>query len=357
MNKIIKPEAAPHPEAKEPAKTRKTLKLALQGGGAHGAYAWGVIDALLEDGRVDIEALVGTSAGAMNAAVTACGLITGGPDRARELLRQFWKASSDAGKMGPLQPTPIDKLMSRGNMEFSPLWTMYDAMSRMFSPYELNPQNYNPLQDIIAKLVDFDAIKAGADRVKLYVAATNVLNGRLRVFENAEMSPKAVMASACLPFLFQAVEIDHEYYWDGGYSGNPPIYPLIYGGGTNDIMIVQINPINLPDVPRTARAIMDRVNTLSFNSSLMREMRAIQFVTDLLDREELDAKKYDRVRIHTIDAEAELAQFSVSSKLNPDWDFLCYLHDIGRRKAKRFLKDNFDKIGVESSTDIREKFL
>ncbi len=336
---------------------KKKIKLALQGGGAHGAYAWGVIDALLEDGRLEIEAIVGASAGAMNATMTAYGLITGGPDRAREMLRTFWKRSSDAGKQGPLQPTPLDKLFSRGNMEYSPLWSLYDSLSRVFSPYEMNPTNKNPLQDIIAGLVDFEALKAGSDICKLYIAATNVLNGRLRIFEQPELSPQAVMASACLPFLFQAVEIDQEYFWDGGYSGNPPIYPLIYAGGSNDILIVQINPINIPEVPRSARGIMDRINTISFNSSLMREMRAIQFVSDLLDGGELDPKKYSRINIHTIDAESELAQFSVSSKLNPDWDFLTYLHDMGRRKGEQFLMLHFDKIGTESSTNIREKFL
>lgn len=341
-------------ETKNPVK--KKLKLALQGGGAHGAYAWGVIDALLEDGRIEIEALVGTSAGAMNATVTAFGLVSGGPERARELLVDFWKRASDAGKSGPLQPTPIDKYFSRGNMDYSPLFTMFDVVSRVFSPYEINPQNINPLQDIIDHMVDFEVLRKGGDTVKLYIAATNVLNGRLKIFDISQISPKVVMASACLPFLFQAVEIDHEYFWDGGYSGNPPIFPLLYAGGSSDVLIVQINPINIPDVPRTAKAIMDRVNTLSFNSSLMREMRTVQFVTDLLDRNELDAAKYPRAYIHTIDAEAELAQFSVSSKLNPDWEYLTFLHSLGRRKAKRFLEFNFDRIGVESTTDVREKF-
>ncbi len=338
------------------APTKKKIKLALQGGGSHGAYAWGVVDALLEDGRVEIEAVVGTSAGAMNAAMTGCGLITGGPDAARDLLRRFWKKSSDEGKKSPIQATPLDKMLSRGNIEFSPLWATFDAMSRIFSPYELNPMNLNPLQKIIADVVDFPALRAGGDICKVFIAATNVLTGRLRVFEQAELSPETIMASACLPFLFQAAEINGEFFWDGGYSGNPPIFPLIYAGGTNDILVVQINPINITEVPRTARGIMDRINTLSFNSSLMREMRAIQFVSDLLDGNELDAAKYKRVNIHTIDAEAELAQFGVSSKLNSDWDFLTYLHGMGRQKAQEFLTEHFDKIGVESSTDVRAKF-
>lgn len=345
------PNPAPRPDEK------KKLKLALQGGGSHGAYAWGVIDALLEDGRLEVEAVVGTSAGAMNATVTAAGLVAGGVERARAALAQFWRAASDLGKLSPMRPTAFDKQMSRGNMDYSPLWSMYDAMSRMFSPYEMNPQNMNPLLDLLKEVVDFDALRGDQHPIKLFVTATNVLSGRLRVFDKAEITPEAVMASACLPLLFQAVQIDNEYYWDGGYSGNPPIYPLIYAGGTSDILIVQISPVNIPDVPRTTRAIIDRINTLSFNSSLMREMRAIQFVTELVESGELDADKYPRVNIHTIDAEAELAQFSVSSQLNSDWDFLQYLFDLGRRKAKRFLSVHFDQIGNSSTTHIREKFL
>lgn len=356
-------DAAKAPAPKTPAaakaegkQTVKKLKLALQGGGAHGAFTWGVLDRLLEDDRIEVEGLIGTSAGAMNATVAAAGLIAGGRPEARRLLHDFWKKASDAGKNGPLQPTPLDRLVSRGNMDFSPLWAWYDTLSRVMSPYELNPSNVNPLRDIIADVVDFEALRKAQDQVKLFVCATNVLNGRLRVFEHHEITPDAVMASACLPFLFQAVEIDGEYFWDGGYIGNPPIFPLIYSGGCNDILVVQINPINIPDVPRTARAILDRINTLSFNSSLMREMRTIQFVTDLLDKGELDPEKFSRMNIHTIDAEQELSQFSVSSKLNPDWEFLTFLFQLGRRKAARFLELHFDKIGERSSTEIREKF-
>ncbi len=357
MGKLGEISAKARRGAAVPPVALKRVKLALQGGGTHGAYTWGVIDALLEDGRIEIEGLVGTSAGAMNATVTAYGLISGGPERARELLGEFWKRTAELGQSGPLHATPFDKLLSRGNMDYSAMSHFFSAMTRMFSPYELNPQNINPLRDLVAEMVDFQALRDAADRMKLFIAATNVLNGRLRVFETHEVSPDVLMASACLPFLFQAVEIDHEFYWDGGYSGNPPIFPLIYCGGTSDIVIVQIDPINIPDVPRTARAILDRVSTLSFNSSLMREMRTIKFVHDLLESEQLDSSKYPHILIHTIDAEAELSQFGASSKLNSDWEFFTYLHDLGQRKAKRFLQLHFDTIGVESTTDIREKFL
>jgi NTE family protein len=336
---------------------KKSLKLALQGGGAHGAFTWGVLDRLLDDDRIEIEALVGTSAGAMNAAVTAYGLGLGGPAKAKELLESFWRKSSEAGKKGPLQPSPIDKLFSIGNMDFSPMYHFFNSLSQVMSPYQLNPSNMNPLRDLIAEVVDFEALRANKTAAKLFICATNVKNGRIRVFNKDEVTPDAVMASACLPFLFQAVEVDGNYYWDGGYCGNPPIFPLIYEKGTNDILIVQINPVNIPEVPSTAAAILDRINTLSWNSSLMREMRAIQFVTNLLDTNELNREKYPRVFIHSVDAEETLAKFSVSSKLNPDWDFLCYLRDLGREKAEAFLASHYDDIGKVSTTDIVAKFM
>ncbi len=336
---------------------KKKLKIALQGGGSHGAYAWGVLDVLLQDPRLEIEAMVGTSAGAMNAVIATYGLITGGPARAREILREFWQRNSEAAKQGPFRPTWLDRLKSRGNLDFSPAWGFFDAITRIFSPYELNPKNHNPLRELIATMVDFDVLRQGQDKVRLFIAATNVLTGRLRIFQQDELSPDTIMASACLPLFYQAVRVGDDYFWDGGFSGNPPIFPLIYSHGGNDILVIQINPINIPDVPRTSRAILDRATTLSFNSSLMREMRAIQFITDLLDRGELDGTKYPRVNIHTIDAETELAQFSTSSMINADWDFLSYLYDVGRRKGQEFLDNHFDKLGVRSSTDIREKFL
>ncbi len=338
-------------------KKKKSLKLALQGGGAHGAFTWGVLDRLLEDDRIEIEALVGTSAGAMNAAVAAYGLGQGGPAKAKELLELFWRKSSEAGKKGPLQPSPIDKLFSIGNMDFSPMYHFFNSLSQVMSPYQLNPSNMNPLRDIIAEVVDFDALRANKAAAKLFICATNVKNGRIRVFNRDEVTPDAVMASACLPFLFQAVEIDGNHYWDGGYCGNPPIFPLIYEKGTSDILIVQINPVNIPEVPTTAAAILDRINTLSWNSSLMREMRAIQFVTNLLDTNELNREKYPRVFIHSVDAEETLSKFSVSSKLNPDWDFLCYLRDLGRDKAEAFLASHYDDLGKASTTDIVAKFM
>jgi NTE family protein len=233
---------------------RKRIKLALQGGGSHGAFTWGVLERLLADDRIEIEAVVGTSAGAMNAAVLVDGLIAGGPAEAQRRLDVFWEGVGSIAAFSPVQPTPIDLMFSPGNMDFSPAWRMADVMQRQFSPYELNPANLNPLHEHIEAVVDFQRMRA-ASGPAMFVCATNVLTGRLRVFDRAEMSAAAVMASACVPLIHQAVEVDGQHYWDGGYSGNPPIFPLIYMGGAPDIVIVQLNPVNIPEVPRDIRAI------------------------------------------------------------------------------------------------------
>jgi len=341
-------------QSRRPAPRR--ISVALQGGGAHGAFTWGVLDRLLEDESIEIAAICGTSAGAMNGAVLAYGLGTGGREAARELLERFWRRVSEGARSGLLQPSPLDKLTSRGNMDMSFAYWMFESLSRVSSPYQLNPGQVNPLREVLAGIVDFDALRKSGS-VALFVCATNVLTGRLRIFERAEMSVEAVLASACLPNVFPAVEIGGEYFWDGGYMGNPPIFPLIYHGDTRDVLIVQINPINIPALPKTAPEIADRVQTLSWNSSLMREMRAIHFVSTLIDKGFDDSGRLKRMLIHTIDAEAELTAFSISSKLNADWDWLRHLHEIGRAKADEFLAKHGDKIGVRSSTDIVAKFL
>ncbi len=336
---------------------RKRIKLALQGGGSHGAFTWGVLDRLLEHGGFEVEAIVGASAGAMNAAVTAYGIATAGPEGGRERLAAFWHGASSISRSSLLQPSIFDKMLSKGNMTYSPLWRMHDTLSKMLSPYEINPTNMNPLRDLVSEIVDFERLRAATTGPALFVCATNVMNGRLRVFDSKDISVQAVMASACLPLLFQAVEIDGQHYWDGGYCGNPPIFPLIYMGGGQDILIVQINPINITELPKTVSAIIDHAATLSFNSSLMREMRAIKFVSDLIDRGDLDGTRYTRLFVHTIDAEAELASFDVSSKFNADLDFLLYLFGLGRAKADAFIERHYEDIGVKSTTDIASKFM
>jgi NTE family protein len=335
---------------------RKKIKLALQGGGSHGAFSWGVLDALLADERIEIEAIVGTSAGAMNAAVLAHGLAEGGNEGARRALSSFWGRIGTLAATSPLQPTWLDRLLSPGNMDFSPAWRVADILSRQLSPSERNPTDINPLRDLVEEAVDFDRLRASAAPA-LFVCATNVLTGRIKVFPREEISAAAVMASSCLPLLFPAVEIDGEHYWDGGYCGNPAIFPLIYMGGGPDIVIVQLNPINIPAVPRAVGDIVDRMNTLSFNSSLMREMRMIHFVTGLIDRGELPPGKHLRLFIHMIDAEAELARLNASSKLNATETFIFYLFSLGQSRGEAFLAAHFDDLGQRSSTDVAQTFL
>ncbi len=334
----------------------KPLNLALQGGGAHGAFTWGVLDQLLEDGRVEVTGISGTSAGAMNATVLAYGLAAGGREEAREALGKFWRAVAGAAQHSPLKPTPFDRALSPGNMDTSPAWLFFDSMTRVLSPYMFNPLNFDPLRDVLLQVVDFKTLRA-CTTVKLFLSATNVLTGKIKVFENGELSADAVLASACLPFLHQAVEVDGEHYWDGGYMGNPPIFPLIYGTDCPDVLLVQINPVARDEVPRTAQAIYDRINEISFNSSLMREMRAVHFVSRLIEENRLDPARYKQMLIHVIHPDDEMHDLGVSSKLNADWDFLQFLHGLGRRTAAEWLAANFDKLGRESSVDIAEVYL
>jgi NTE family protein len=250
----------------------KTVNLALQGGGSHGAFAWGVLDRLLEDGRIKIEGISATSAGAMNATVLAYGLAEGGTEGARSALAFFWRNIAEAARTSPLQPSPLDRLLHNHWLDFSPAFQMLDLMTRVFSPYQLNPLNINPLRDVLVQSVDFEQLRR-CSSAKLFLSATNVRTGKVKIFNTSEITPDAVLASACLPFLFQAVEIDGEAYWDGGYMGNPAIFPLIYECVSTDVVIVHINPLARPDVPRTSGEIMNRINEISFNSSLMREAR------------------------------------------------------------------------------------
>ena len=260
----------------------KTINLALQGGGSHGAFAWGALDRILEDERIVIEGIVGTSAGAMNAVVTAYGLTLGGNQGARRALRTFWEAVGSAGAWSIMQPSLLDKMISPGSLDYSPGWVLMDTLSRVWSPYQMNPANYHPLRDILKEQIDFERLSR-SDKVKLFVCASNVFTNRLRVFDRSDVSVDAVVASGCIPSVFQAVEINGEYFWDGGYMGNPPIFPLIYNCASADVLLIMVNPIHIEQVPQTAQAILDRINTLSFNSSLMREMRAINFVNRLVE--------------------------------------------------------------------------
>ncbi len=334
----------------------KLLDFALQGGGSHGAFTWGVLERFLEDERISIAGLCGTSAGAMNATVLAYGLQVGGRQGAIDLLYKFWKKVSDQQNFSLLQPSFWDRVYGNGGMHLSPLYWWFESISKMYSPYQLNPLDINPLQDILEELIDFDQLRS-CKVTQLFVCATNVKTSRAKVFELKEINVKAVLASACLPFVFKAVEIDGEHYWDGGFMGNPPIFPLIDKTQTDDILLIQINPIVIDKVPTTADEIADRINELSFNSSLMHEMRKVNFVRKMM------AKGFDmdgvvrRINIHNINPEKKLANMGVSSKMNADWHFINRLRNMGREMAEEWLAENFDKIGVDSTCDIQSVFL
>jgi NTE family protein len=335
----------------------KTLNLALQGGGAHGAFTWGVIDRLLEEKRVVIDGISATSAGAMNATVCAYGMAAGGRQGARKALENFWRRISHAGDFTLLRPTLFDKMTGNHSLEWSPFFVGFEMMTRLLSPYQFNPMNYNPLREVLTQSVDFDLLRRAKCPIRLYLSATNVRTGKVKVFNNDEIGPDAVLASGCLPFLFQAVEIDGEAYWDGGYMGNPVIFPLIYNCDTRDVLIVHVNPIQRDEVPQTATRIMNRINEISFNSSLMREMRAISFVTRLIDEKEIDGNKYRRMRIHSICADDVMNDLSVASKLNSDWDFLTGLRDAGRERAACWLDEHFGHIGEKTTVDLVATYL
>lgn len=337
----------------------KKVGLALQGGGAHGAFAWGVLDKLLEDGRIEIEGLSGTSAGSMNAVVFAYGMLKG-REGAREALHNFWESISKAGQMySPLKQTPWEQMLFGHKLEHSFANQWFKMMTHTFSPYQLNPSNFNPLRDVLVNCVDFEELDRHSE-VKLWLCATNVQTGRARVFETKEITPEVVLASACLPYLFQAVEIEGEYYWDGGFMGNPVLYPLIYGTETRDIVIVHINPIERPGPPMMSEDIFNRINEISFNTSLIKELRAIYFVQKLMDDgwiKEEHASKLKYVLMHSIRSDQAMSDLSVTTKFSSDWKFLTMLRDRGRSYAAQWLRDNYQHVNERSSVDLKKEFL
>jgi NTE family protein len=357
-NGRVLPDACPVPvaETRPPGSGPvKKINLALQGGGAHGAYTWGVLDCLLDDPRIEIEGISGTSAGAMNAAVLAEGITEGGRAYAREELRRFWKAISDSSWYSPLKTTWWDRLQGRWSLDHLPAYHWSDYISRMFSPYDLNPMGWNPLRDLVEKTIRFQYIQH-CTRLKLFITATNVRTGHVRVFHNHEITPDVLMAAACLPYLFKAPYIDGDYYWDGGYMGNPSLYPL-FKCDSNDVVIVQINPIARPGLPRTAREIINRIDEISFNASLIQELRAIEFVTRLLEEERIPTTRYKRMLIHRIESCEDITPLGASSKFNTDWQFFEFLHDLGYQAAQQWLAQHFDALGQRSTLDVKEAIL
>ncbi len=328
----------------------KRINLALQGGGAHGAFTWGVLDAVLEDARLEIEAISGTSAGAMNAAAVAEGLVNDGRQGARACLRRFWTGVADSTMSGGRLADPlVTFLRTWGMKDWRPLWT--DAWSRLMSPYDLNPMNLNPLRDLLNSLIDFEQVQT-CDKIQIFVAATNVESGRTRIFKRSELTADHVMASACLPFLFHAVEIDGQAYWDGGFVGNPPLFPFFYESESRDVIVVQINPIERPGIPKSAPEIMDRVREVTFNASLMREFRNIAFVTRLIDEGRLEGTRHKKILTHRIDGGAVLMAYGSSSRMSADVAFFEELFGKGRAAAEAWIAENFDALGHHATLDV-----
>jgi NTE family protein len=335
--------------------TTKHINLALQGGGAHGSFTWGVLEHLLSDGRLAFEGISGTSAGAVNAVMLADGLARGGPAEAQKRLSDFWRAVSNNGNLPPMQRAVVERLLSFIPLEGTPMQAWLDMLSKYFSPYDFNPLNINPLKELFDRFVDFEAVRAFSD-LQLFISATNVQTGRVRIFPREKITAEALMASACLPLLFRAVEIDGVPYWDGGYLANPVIFPFFGTTKTEDVLVVQINPLVRQATPTSASEIMNRINEITFNSSLLAEYRAIEFVGRLIDRKRLPRGtgpgQYRRINVHRIVLDQFGTHLDASSKISTDYDFFETLHINGKRAARRFLDDHFDDIGVRSTVDL-----
>ena len=335
---------------------RRPINLALQGGGAHGAFTWGVLDRLLEDDTFEIDGISGTSAGAINGAALAAGYAENGRAGARQKLDELWEEIGAMGRFSPLQATAVDRLLGSWRIDHTPAYKLFDIMTRLFAPRDLNPMNIHPIATVLDRVIDFDMLRY-ASGIKFFVAATNVRSGKVKVFSNREVDCRVLLASSCLPQLYQPIEIDGEYFYDGGYMGNPCIFPLIYECDARDVVIVQINPLYRDEIPQTAREILDRVNEISFNSSLMREMRAIHFVERLIDSGQLDPTLYKRMLIHMIEDAEGMRPLGAATKVNADPAFLAHLKSLGRRAADRWLEAKAGAVGSRSTLDLVETFM
>jgi NTE family protein len=343
------------------------VNLALQGGGSHGAFTWGVLDALLEDGRIALEGISGTSAGAMNAVALAHGFAQANDklradprEAAREALASFWNGIVQMGALSEAQRAPFEAVFGRRESDNSPssLWAnaMTTLWSSTMSPYQSNPFDINPLRNFLEGQIDFDGL-ARLETLKVFVVATRVSTGKAEVFSGKRLTADAVMASACLPMAFKAVEIEGDHYWDGGYSGNPAIHPLIYNCTGRDIVLVQINPIQRDKLPTTSAEIADRINEVTFNAGLIAEMRAIDFVKRLLAEGKLDPAHYKDVLMHRIDGGDALEAYAASTKTSTSASLIHELRDLGRTHAREWLVKRYSALGVTSTVDIHQDYL
>jgi NTE family protein len=332
---------------------QKVVNLALQGGGSHGAFTRGVLDRLLEDDRLTFDGVTATSAGAINAVLLADGLAAGGRDAAKASLHRFWQRMSAIASRGIFQPSWIDKTNPDYGLEHSPGYVFMDVLSYFSSPYLFNPFNFNPLKGLLEEIVDFDRIRR-LRPFKLFMSATNVQSGKVKIFTEKEVRVDHVLASTCLPLLMRPVEIGGEYFWDGAFVANPAIYPLVYECDSCDVVMVHITPAERREIPLASHAAMNRMQEIAYNATLVREMRAIAFLNRLMDQGKLTGAK--RMLIHIIEADDVVRELSNSSKLNGDWDFLQHLHAVGRARAEAWLTANFDHLGVDSTVDLQGKY-
>lgn len=332
----------------------KHIDLALQGGGSHGAITWGVLDRLLEDERLKIGAVSGTSAGAMNAVALASGLEQGGRDGARDALQAFWKANSDAARYSPIQTTWWDKWLGRTSLDHSPSYRFFEFLTQNIPPAKLNPMKINPLRDLVEKQVDFERVNHST-KIKVFITATNVRTGQAKIFRQPELSVDSIMASACLPFMFPAVEIDGEAYWDGGYIGNPALHPLVDDQDSHDLVVVQINPTYRTQLPQTSRDIVNRINEVTFNASLLKELRGVQLLMQSVDQRHGE-ERYRKLCLHQIHGQGDVEALTASSKLNADWGYLTNLFYTGRQWADEWLETHYDALGHHSTFDLDSLF-
>lgn len=335
---------------------KKYLSIAMQGGGAHGAFTWGTLDRLLEESNLVVEGVSGTSAGGMNAVATAQGIMEGGNEGARVKLKQYWDTMADAGTGSIFKPGMLDRMMNKFTLHNSPGFLMFDFMCKILSPYQMNPLGSDPLKDVVMSLFDFEKLNKYKD-VKIFLAATHVFTGKLRVFTNHELSVDTMLATACLPTIHNAVLVEGEYYWDGGFIGNPVIYPLIYECETPDIMILKLNPTHRRKLPITASEIGDRLNEITNNTSIVREMRSMHFITKLIDNGIADPKKLKRTHVHLIENESTFQELGWSSKLNTEPEFFKFLFESGRITTDKWLEKNYDSIGKKTTADVLEEFI
>jgi NTE family protein len=328
------------------------ITLALQGGGAHGAFTWGVLDRLLEEPGLEIAGVSGTSAGAMNAIVLAQGLLHGDREIARAELAGFWRRISEIGMaaFNPYQSTPVQAISRAWNIDYSPATMLLDVVAQFVSPYQLNPLDRNPMRDLLHELIDFEALNAAASP-KVFVCATNLQTNAMRIFTNGDLSTDALLASACLPQLHRAVEVDDAYYWDGGFIGNPVLKPLIRQCPAADLLLVQINPLQRRSLPITSRDIMDRLNEVTMNAALVRELDVVATLNDLIRDGSLKSERYRLIRLHRIADPEVMSRLGLRSKNNTAWPFLTYLRDAGRTCTGRWLEANRAKLGHEATFD------